>query len=79
MIGGLSQPSEKGTPQSGPLSPLLSRIVLDVPDRELAQRGHRFCRYADDCNVYVLGYSFTHHRQTKIRVPAKICQKMRAY
>jgi RNA-directed DNA polymerase len=118
MIGGVSQPSEKGTPQGGPLSPLLSNILLDDLDKELEQRGHRFCRYADDCNVYAgsrrsaervlasltqflegkmklkvnrvksavdrpvnrvfLGYSFTHHRQTKIRVPAKTCQKMRA-
>jgi hypothetical protein len=45
--------SERGTPQGGPLSPLLSNIVLDELDRELAERGHRFVRYADDCNVYV--------------------------
>ena len=45
--------SERGTPQGGPLSPLLSNIVLDGLDRELEQRGHRFVRYADDCNVYV--------------------------
>lgn len=43
----------KGTPQGGPLSPLLSNIVLDELDKELENRGHRFCRYADDCNVYV--------------------------
>lgn len=43
----------EGTPQGGPLSPLLSNIVLDDLDRELARRGHRFCRYADDCNIYV--------------------------
>jgi RNA-directed DNA polymerase len=118
MVGGMSQPSEKGTPQGGPLSPLLSNILLDELDKELEQRGHAFCRYADDCNIYVasrrsgervlaslsqflegklklkvnraksavdrpvnrvfLGYSFTIHRQTKIRVPAKTCQKMRA-
>jgi group II intron reverse transcriptase/maturase len=116
MVGGVSQPSEKGTPQGGPLSPLLSNILLDDLDQELERRGHRFCRYADDCNVYVasrrsgervlasltqflegemklrvnraksavdrplnrvfLGYSFTLHRQTKIRVPEKTCQKM---
>lgn len=45
--------TEEGTPQGGPLSPLLSNIVLDELDRELAERGHRFVRYADDCNVYV--------------------------
>jgi RNA-directed DNA polymerase len=118
MVGGVSQPSVKGTPQGGPLSPLLSNILLDDLDRELEKRGHAFCRYADDCNVYVqtrrsgervlasltpflegrmklkinraksavdrpvnrvfLGYSFTIHHQTKIRVPAKTCQKMRA-
>lgn len=45
--------SEEGVPQGGPLSPLLSNIVLDELDRELDERGHRFVRYADDCNVYV--------------------------
>ena len=45
--------SEQGVPQGGPLSPLLSNVVLDELDRELARRGHRFVRYADDCNVYV--------------------------
>ena len=53
MIGGLISPTEEGTPQGGPLSPLLSNIVLDELDRELERRGHRFVRYADDCNVYV--------------------------
>ncbi len=43
----------EGTPQGGPLSPLLSNIVLDELDQELARRGHRFVRYADDCNVLV--------------------------
>src|SRR3990167_4215957 len=43
----------EGTPQGGPLSPLLSNIMLDELDKELEKRGHRFCRYADDCNVYV--------------------------
>lgn len=46
-------PVVEGTPQGGPLSPLLSNIVLDELDRELSRRGHRFVRYADDCNVYV--------------------------
>ena len=45
--------SEEGTPQGGPLSPLLSNILLDELDKELERRGHKFCRYADDCNIYV--------------------------
>jgi len=53
MEGGLVSPVDEGTPQGGPLSPLLSNIVLDELDRELEQRGHRFVRYADDCNIYV--------------------------
>jgi RNA-directed DNA polymerase len=118
MIGGIAQPTEKGTPQGGPLSPLLSNILLDDLDKELEKRGHCFCRYADDCNIYVgsrrggervmgsiirllegemklkvnrgksavaqpvtrifLGYSFTAHKNPKIRVPEKTCMKMRA-
>lgn len=50
---GLVGPTDQGTPQGGPLSPLLSNIVLDELDRELERRGHRFVRYADDCNIYV--------------------------
>jgi RNA-directed DNA polymerase len=53
MEGGLVSRVDEGTPQGGPLSPLLSNIVLDEFDRELEQRGLRFARYADDCNVYV--------------------------
>jgi RNA-directed DNA polymerase len=53
MSNGMVKASNKGTPQGGPLSPLLSNIVLDDLDRELERRGHAFCRYADDCNVYV--------------------------
>jgi RNA-directed DNA polymerase len=53
MEGGLVSPTEEGTPQGGPLSPLLSNLMLDVLDKELEKRGHRFVRYADDCNVYV--------------------------
>jgi RNA-directed DNA polymerase len=53
MENGLVSPSVEGTPQGGPLSPLLSNLVLDELDRELEQRGHRFVRYADDCNIYV--------------------------
>lgn len=118
MIGGLSQPTSQGTPQGGPLSPLLSNVLLNDLDQELEKRGHRFCRYADDCNIYVggrssgervmasivrflegqmklkvnraksavarpvervfLGYSFTAHKESKIRVPEETCRKMRA-
>ena len=53
MYGGLVQAHSEGTPQGGPLSPLLSNILLDDLDKELERRGHRFCRYADDCNIYV--------------------------
>jgi RNA-directed DNA polymerase len=53
MEDGLVCPVDEGTPQGGPLSPLLSNIVLDDLDKELSRRGHRFCRYADDCNIYV--------------------------
>ncbi|MCX6843849.1 MAG: group II intron reverse transcriptase/maturase, partial [candidate division WOR-3 bacterium] len=53
MAHGLVSPTDEGTPQGGPLSPLLSNLVLDALDRELTQRGHRFVRYADDCNIYV--------------------------
>jgi group II intron reverse transcriptase/maturase len=50
---GVSSERHEGTPQGGPLSPLLANVLLDEVDRELARRGHRFVRYADDCNVYV--------------------------
>jgi RNA-directed DNA polymerase len=53
LEGGLVGPTEEGTPQGGPLSPLLSNLMLDVLDQELEKRGHRFVRYADDCNIYV--------------------------
>jgi RNA-directed DNA polymerase len=53
MEGGVVSPRVEGTPQGGPLSPLLSNILLDDLDKELERRGHRFVRYADDCNVYV--------------------------
>ncbi len=118
MIGGLAEVREKGTPQGSPLSPLLSNIVLDDLDKELERRGHKFCRYADDCNVYVksekagarvmqsitdfvetklklkvnqqksavarpskrkfLGYSFTVHKDVKIRVPKESIQRFRS-
>src|SRR5271155_1266696 len=53
MENGLVSPVEEGTPQGGPLSPLLSNLVLDDLDKELTRRGLRFCRYADDANIYV--------------------------
>jgi RNA-directed DNA polymerase len=53
LENGLVSPATEGTPQGGPLSPLLSNLMLDVLDKELERRGHRFVRYADDCNIYV--------------------------
>ena len=53
MVDGPVSPRTEGTPQGGPLSPLLSNVLLDEWDKELERRGHRFVRYADDCNVYV--------------------------
>jgi RNA-directed DNA polymerase len=66
MENGLVSPAEEGTPQGGPLSPLLSNIVLDELDRELERRKHRFVRYADDCNIYV------HSRRAGERVKRSI-------
>jgi RNA-directed DNA polymerase len=53
MTDGVCNERHEGTPQGGPLSPLLSNLLLDELDKELERRGHRFCRYADDCNIYV--------------------------
>jgi len=53
MMNGVKVKSEEGTPQGGPLSPLLANIMLDELDKELEKRGHKACRYADDCNIYV--------------------------
>jgi RNA-directed DNA polymerase len=53
MVNGVCIDQDEGTPQGGPLSPLLSNLMLDELDKELERRGHRFCRYADDCNIYV--------------------------
>ncbi len=52
MHNGVCILQDKGTPQGGPLSPLLANIMLDDLDKELEKRGHKFCRYADDCNIY---------------------------
>jgi group II intron reverse transcriptase/maturase len=53
LVDGVVRANTKGTPQGGPLSPLLANIYLDALDKELERRGHSFCRYADDCNIYV--------------------------
>jgi RNA-directed DNA polymerase len=66
MADGMVSPRTEGTPQGGPLSPLLSNILLTELDRELERRGHAFCRYADDCNIYVRS------RQAGERVMASI-------
>lgn len=68
MENGLVSAAGEGTPQGGPLSPLLSNLVLDEFDQELTRRGHRFCRYADDCNIYVRS------RRAGERVMASVCQ-----
>src|ERR1700748_2437908 len=66
MENGLVSPSVEGTPQGGPLSPLLSNLVLDELDRELERRGHRFVRYADDCNIYVRSEAAGHRVMSSI-------------
>ena len=65
---GLVRPIDEGTPQGGPLSPLLSNLLLDEFDQELTRRGLRFCRYADDCNIYVSS------RRAGERVMASVCR-----
>lgn len=119
MAGGVVSRTPKGTPQGGPLSPLLSNILLDDLDKELERREHSFCRYADDCNIYVssrragervlesvvryverklklkvnhrksavarpwkrvfLGYSFTFHKRSRIKVAAKSVKRFRTH
>ena len=68
MEDGLVLPTDEGAPQGGPLSPLLSNLVLDELDKELERRGHRFCRYADDSNIYVRS------QRAGERVMAGICR-----
>jgi RNA-directed DNA polymerase len=68
LEGGLVGPTDEGTPQGGPLSPLLSNLMLDVLDKELEKRGHRFVRYADDCNIHVRS------RRSGERVMASVTQ-----
>ena len=67
---GLVRPTDEGAPQGGPLSPLLSNLVLDELDKELERRGHRFCRYADDSNIYVRS------RRAGERVMASVCRSL---
>jgi RNA-directed DNA polymerase len=68
MTGGVVRPRTEGTPQGGPLSPLMSNVLLDELDKELERRGHKFCRYADDCNIYVRS------RQAGERVMASVTE-----
>lgn len=66
MRGGMAEQRVEGTPQGGPLSPLLSNILLNELDRELEKRGHSFCRYADDCNIYVRSKAAAEHAMSEI-------------
>ncbi|MGR5096992.1 group II intron reverse transcriptase/maturase [Vibrio maritimus] len=66
MRYGLVEQRQRGTPQGGPLSPLLSNIVLDELDKELERRGHKFCRYADDCQIYVRSEEAAHRVKESI-------------
>lgn len=75
MENGLTTVSEEGTPQGGPLSPLLSNILLDDLDKELERRGGSFCRYADDCNLYV--YSQRAGERVKASVTKYLMKKLR--
>ena len=68
LSDGMTEQRTAGTPQGGPLSPLLSNIVLDELDKELEKRGHKFCRYADDCNIYV------HSQRAGERVMASVIE-----
>lgn len=75
MINGVVIETEEGTPQGGPLSPLLANIYLDPMDKELERRGHRFSRYADDCNIYV--GSEPAARRVMVTITEWITQKLR--
>src|SRR5882724_4009473 len=89
LENGLVSPAEEGTPQGGPLSPLLSNIVLDELDRELARRKHRFVRYADDCNIYVRRHRAGQRvmssvtgfltRRLKVKLPAADLRGLKSY
>jgi len=77
MAEGLVQERTEGTPQGGPLSPLLSNILLSDLDRELESRGLAFCRYADDCNIYVGSKTAGHRVMTRIRAYLERVLKLR--
>ena len=66
-MGGVVTASEEGTPQGGPLSPMLANIYLDGLDKELDERGHSYCRYADDRNIYVGSQAAAERTLTSIR------------
>ena len=74
MEGGLVSPTEEGMPQGGPLSPLLSNLMLDVLDKELEKRGHHFVRYADDCNNYARSQRAGERVLAGIEIPRKAPQ-----
>ena len=67
MVDGVVTASEEGTPQGGPLSPMLANIYLDALDKELDERGHSYCRYADDCNIYVSSQAEAERTLTSVR------------
>ena len=83
MRGGVGIERIEGMPQGGPLSPLLSNILLDELDQELERRGHKFCRYADDCNIYVKSQragervleSLKHFLGEKLRLKGKVTSR----
>ena len=77
MVNGVKVQTEEGTPQGGPLSPLLANILLDDLDRELTRRGHRFVRYADDCNVYLKSKRAGHRVMESITTFLKIKLKLK--
>ena len=67
MVEGVVKAGEEGTPQGGPLSPMLANIYLDALDKELERRGHAYCRYADDCNIYVGSWAAAERTLESIR------------
>jgi retron-type reverse transcriptase len=77
IADGIETARKQGTPQGGPLSPLLSNILLDDLDTELERRGHMFCRYADDCNVYVKSKRAGQRVQASITRFLKGCLKLK--
>jgi RNA-directed DNA polymerase len=82
LVDGVCILGDEGTPQGGPLSPLLANIMLDDLDKELERRGHKFCRYADDCNIYVQSkragervmQSVTEFLETKLRLKINLAK-----